>query len=159
MELELFNLGVELILVFVVGEHFVAVGECAAQRIAKCRFSLDLLVDFRNDVLEEEFVAGCSDVVLVVLHVVTTFHHLEQVGLAGIFGRQVASNRHIALLDVVLLHADDEAVNGGNIVYRVVVNGEFGFGGDNARATGDECYCDEEGCPNDGMFHVLILLF
>jgi hypothetical protein len=58
-----------------------------------------------------------------------------------------------------LLHADDEAVNGGNIVYRVVVNGEFGFGGDNARATGDECYCDEERCPNDGMFHVLILLF
>ena len=51
LELELFNLGVELVLVLVVGKHFVAVGECAAQRIAKGRFSLDLLVDFRNDVV------------------------------------------------------------------------------------------------------------
>jgi len=115
-ELELFNLGVELILVLVVGEHFVAVGECAAQRIAKCRFSLDLLLDFRNDVLEEELVACCCDVVLVVFHVVATFNHLEQVGLAGIFGRHVACNRHVALFDIVLLHADDEAVNGGNVM-------------------------------------------
>ena len=51
-KLELFNLGVELILVFVVGEHFVAVGECAAQRIAEGRFS------FEKDVLEPQSALG-----------------------------------------------------------------------------------------------------
>ena len=81
------------------------------------------------------------------------------IGLAGIFRRQVACDRHIALLDVVLLHAYDEAVNGGNVVYRIVMISEFGFGGNNAGATGEKCYCDDEGCPNDGFFHVLILLF
>ena len=71
----------------------------------------------------------------------------------------MACNRHIALLDVVLLHADDEAVNGGNVVNRVVVRGEFGLWGHDSRACREEC-CDEcEGCPNDGIFHVLILLF
>jgi len=133
-ELELFNLGVELVLVLVVGEHFVAVGECLAQRIAEGRFSLDLLVDFRNNVLEEKFVAGHGDVVLVEIHVVAAFNHLEQVGLAGIFRRHVACNRHIALLDVVLLHADDEAVNGGNVVNRVTMVGEFGLWGYDSRA-------------------------
>ena len=159
LELELFNLSVELVLVLVVGKHFVAVGERAAQRIAEGRFSLDFLLDFRNNVLEEKFVAGCCNMVLVEIHVVTTFNHLEQIGLAGIFRRQVACDRHIALLDVVLLHAYDEAVNGGNVVYRIVMISEFGFGGNNAGATGEKCYCDDEGCPNDGFFHVLILLF
>ena len=158
-KLELLNLSVELVLVFVVGEHFVAVGECTAQRITEGRFSLDLLIDFWNDILEEELVAGHGDMVLVEVHVIATFDHLEQVRLAGIFRRQVACNRHIALLDVVLLHANDEAVNGGNVVNRVTMVGEFGFGGNDARATGEECYSDDEGCPNDGMFHVLILLF
>ena len=116
-ELELFNLGVELVLVLVVGKHFVAVGECAAQRIAEGRFSLDLLVDFRNYVLEEKFVAGHGDMILIEVHVITAFDHLEQVRLARVFRRHVACNRHIALFDVVLLHANDEAVNCGNVVY------------------------------------------
>ena len=125
----MFNLGVELILVFVIGKHFVAVGKCAAQRIAEGRFSLDLLIDFGNYVLEEKLVAGHGNMILVEVHVITAFDHLEQVRLAGIFGRQVACNRHIALLDVVLLHADDEAVNRRNVVDCVVVYCKFGFRG------------------------------
>ena len=159
VKLELFNLGVELVFVFVVGEHVVAVVESSAERVAEGRFSLDFLLDFRNDVLEEKFVAGGCYVVLVVFHVVAAFHHLEQVRLAGVFRRKVAGNRHIALFDVVLLHADDEAVNRRNVVDCVVMDCEFGFrGGDTGASSKERCNeCD--GCPNDGFFHVLILLF
>ena len=158
-ELELFNLGVELILVLVIGKHFVAVGECAAQRIAEGRFSLDLLVDFRNDVLEEEFVASSSDVVLVEVHVVAAFDHLEQIGLARVLGGQVACDRHVALFNVVLLHADYEAVNRRNAMNRIIVYCEFSFWGDYTGASREEECCECDGCPNDVFFHVLILLF
>ena len=98
--LVLFQLGVELVLVLVVRNHFVAAGEGAvAEGVADFRIGAHHLADFGVDVLEEEVVARHGYVVLVVVQVVAAFERLEELGLAGIFRRLAVGHREVALLD------------------------------------------------------------
>jgi hypothetical protein len=47
---------------------------------------------------------------------IAAFKHLEQFGLTLVFRRMFLDNRHIALVDVVLLVGDDHLVYGRNVV-------------------------------------------
>jgi hypothetical protein len=66
---------------------------------------------------------------------IAAFKHLEQFGLTLVFRRMFLDNRHIALVDVILLVRNNHLVDGRNVVVRIVAS-EFCFGSDNTGTSG-----------------------
>ena len=76
-----------------------------------------------------------------VVHVVAAFQHLEEFCLAGVFGRQALCDRHVAGLDVVLLHIDDHVIDCRDVMASVMIGKICRWGFDSG-AAGQHCCCD-----------------